>query len=305
MAPISHPPVPHSQAGARLDTWLRERHGLSRNQAVRLIELGWVAVNGRATKRVDKGRLLCAGDTVTLDERARDGERPAADPSLQLHVLATGEGWVAVDKPAGLPVRPHTAAETGTVLNAIVALYPSVVGVGEGALRSGIVHRLDTDTSGVLVVATTQAGWAYWRSGFAEHRTAKRYLALVAGRVQKCGRIERDLSMAGHRPARVRVDAVGDGPADARRCAMSIEVVEHLRDTTLIAVDLETGFLHQIRAMMAALGHPVLGDRDYGDDTSLSAAPRQMLHAARLALDDIVIESELPADFTNLLAHIK
>lgn len=305
MVTIAQSPVPASQAGVRLDAWLRDQLGLSRAQATRLLDLGWVGVNQRTVKRSDKGLLLKAGDIVMLDDRALGGEQPAVDASLQLTVLAQGEGWLAVDKPAGVPVRPRTAAETGTVLNAVVAMHPEVVGVGEGGLRSGIVHRLDTDTSGVLVIATRPAAWEHWRTAFAEHRTAKRYLALVAGRVEKAGRIERDLSMATHRPARVRVDPVGQGPEDARCCAMSIEVIEHLREATLIAVDLETGFLHQIRAMMAAMGHAVFGDRDYGDDTVATAAPRQMLHAGRLSLDDIVIDAQLPSDMQSAIARLR
>jgi len=305
MVTIAQSPVPASQAGVRLDAWLRDQLGLSRAQATRLLDLGWVGVNQRTLKRSDKGLLLQAGDTVVLDERALGGERPATDSELDLTVLARGEGWLAVDKPAGVAVRPRTAVETGTVLNAIVTMHPEVVGVGEGGLRSGIVHRLDTDTSGVLVIATSMAAWGHWRTAFTEHRTAKRYLALVAGRVEKAGRIERDLSMATHRPARVRVDAAGQGPDDARCCAMSIEVVEQLREATLIAVDLETGFLHQIRAMMAALGHPVLGDRDYGDDAVATAAPRQMLHAARLSLDDIVFEVQPPADMRLAITQLR
>lgn len=301
---IQQTPVPDAQAGHRLDAWLRDQLGLSRAQVTRLLDLGWVGINRRTLKRSDKGLLLKAGDTVLLDERALGGERPAVDAQLRLNVLARGEGWLAVDKPAGVPVRPRTAAETGTVLNAVAAMHPQVVGVGEGGLRSGIVHRLDTDTSGVLVVATAQPAWDAWRAAFAEHRTAKRYLALVAGRVETTGRIERDLSMASHRPARVRVDPVGHGPGDARTCAMSVEVVEPLRDATLIAIDLETGFLHQIRAMMAALGYPVLGDRDYGDDTVAAAAPRQMLHAARLSLDGVTIASELPVDMQRVVTGL-
>ncbi|MEM1355114.1 MAG: RluA family pseudouridine synthase [Planctomycetota bacterium] len=293
--------LPDIPAGARLDALLRDRLDLSRSQATRLLDLGWVEVNRRTMKRSDKGLLLKQGDKVAVDRRAGGGERPAADSGMQVRVLGRGSGWLAVDKPAGVPVRPRSAAETGTLLNAVVAMHPEVVGVGEGGLRSGVVHRLDRDTSGVLIIAIDQAGWELWRAGFAEHRAKKRYLAIVSGRFEQAGRIERDLSMSSHRPARVRVDPPGSGPDGARRCAMGAEAVEYLDGATLIWVDLETGFLHQIRAIMASIGHPVLGDRDYGDALAASAASRQMLHAAELCLDGERIESPLPIDVQRVI----
>lgn len=308
LAPMPNDPILTTltgQVGQRLDVALRDGLGLSRSAALRLLEAGRVRVNERVVGGSQKGRLIGAGDMVTVQGPADEMEAPRPDPTLKLNVLAEGDGWLAVDKPAGVPVRPHHLDELGTVVNAVAALQPKIVGVGEGGLRSGVVHRLDTDTSGVLVVATSQAAWEHWRAGFAEHRTAKRYRALVTGRFEQAGRVERDLSMAGHRPARVRVNLPDAGPADARHCAMSIEVVEHLRDATLITVDLETGFLHQIRAMMASLGHAVLGDHDYGDDSVASAAPRQMLHAGRLALYLNSIESPVPKDMACCIEQLR
>ena len=135
-----------------------------------------------------------------------------ADPeaAARLSILAHGPGWLAVDKPAGMPVRPHAEDERGTVLNAIAALEPAVHGVGEGGLRSGVVHRLDVETSGVLLVATREDAWRRLRRAFAERRVEKVYFALVWGELasrpgEALEEVEVGLVVARHRPARVRV----------------------------------------------------------------------------------------------------
>jgi 23S rRNA pseudouridine1911/1915/1917 synthase len=161
-----------------------------------------------------------------------------------------------------------------------------------------VVHRLDVDTSGVLLVATEQAAWERLREAFARHRVEKVYRALVRGRVEAAGEAELPLVLARHRPARVRVAAPGE--PGARSVALAWRPLEGFADATLVEVRPRTGFLHQIRVVLAHRGHPLLGDRTYADPSSAAAAPRQMLHAAELALEEVRATSPDPADLRAL-----
>jgi 23S rRNA pseudouridine1911/1915/1917 synthase len=302
MAPHADTPrklvVEASGAGSRLDVFLAERLGLSRAQARRLLRRGAVEVGGRTARERDKGRTLVEGDQLEVARfRSPEHQRIPPQPGAALSVLASGAGWLAVDKPAGTAVHPFDEEETGTVVGAVVARHPEVQGVGEGGLRSGVVHRLDVDTSGVLLVATEQTAWRRLRQAFQEHRVEKVYRALVAGRMKDEGYAEVGMCMARHRPARVRI--VGDAE-DARgvwRVRMSWRPLEVFDRASLVEVRPVTGFLHQIRAVLAQAGHPLLGDRIYAPPGVAAAAPRHMLHASRVAFEEIEAESPLPPDF--------
>lgn len=292
--------------GVRLDRAIADWRGLSRAAVLRLLDQTAVHVNGRAMARRNKGDLLCAGDRITLNAAYGEAEAPRIDTSLALTVLARGDGWLAINKPPGVPVRPHALDETGTVLNAVVAQHPEIVGVGEAGLRSGVVHRLDNDTSGVLMVATRHHSWLELREAFSDHLIKKRYLALVHGAIEEGGESRRDLSITTHQPARVKVQQAGEGGAGARTCSLAWHVVERFGErASLIEVDLHTGFLHQVRVMMSDIGHPVVGDVAYGSDTSDVHASRQMLHAASLAYQDIQIAAPMPDDMHQVLASLR
>jgi len=302
--------VEPEEGGARLDALLAAHLGIPRARARRLVAQGAVSVDGRVAGAGAKGSQIPAGATVEISAAVEAGEeRALPEPAAALEVLAEGPGWIALDKPAGTPVHPLSPQEGGTLLNALVARRPEMHGVGEGGLRSGVVHRLDVLTSGVLLFATTQPSWERLREAFRAHRPEKLYRALVLGRLEGEGRVELGLVVARHRPARVRVvdprhDARGRG---ARLGRLRWRALESLGAASLIEVALETGHLHQIRASFAHLGHPVAGDRVYGpaelDDPT--AAPRQMLHAARLRLDEIAAESPDPDDLAQLLARLR
>jgi 23S rRNA pseudouridine1911/1915/1917 synthase len=299
--------VPEALGGARLDRFLATSLGISRTRVRGLLESGQVREEDRLLSSRDKGAPVRAGarleiadfrlpeDQRIAPERA-GGEPPWSESPAVGALLAQGPGWLVLDKRAGAPVHPLREDELGTVLNSVVARYPELQGVGEAGLRSGVVHRLDLDTTGALLVATEQAAWERLREAFRSHAVEKCYRAIVVGHLVGGEReIELPLVVARHRPARVRVVPGREGAFVATQ---SVRPLQSLAGATLVEVRPRTGFLHQIRATLAHLGHPVAGDVAYGGDAI--AAPRQMLHAARLRFEEIEAESPDPEDFRSL-----
>ncbi len=297
-------------AGARLDAFLSERLGLSRAETRRLLARGVVSVDGRARDAGAKGERLLLGARVHVapfTPRADQCILPA--PDLALTVLAEGADWLALDKPAGMPVHPYREDERDTAAGYAVHLHPEMQGVGEGGLRSGVVHRLDVDTSGVLLLATQDAAWRRLRRAFRRHKIAKRYRAIALGDLEDSGRVELNLRVAQHRPARVAVTKPGSAGADrdVRPTRLVWRVVERLRGGCLVEVDMETGFLHQVRVTLAHLGAPLAGDRVYGPapEADPSGAARHMLHAASLEFEEVRVESPDPPDFRAALERLR
>jgi 23S rRNA pseudouridine1911/1915/1917 synthase len=300
-------PIRERDRGQRLDRFLAEQLRLSRSQVRRLLARGAVRVAGRDVAENAKGWNLEPGSVVEVAPFARrENERAIEMPDRPLSVLSEGPGWLAVDKPAGTPVHPLHAEETDTVLNMLITRFPEIHGVGEGGLRSGVVHRLDVDTSGVLLFATREDVWQRLRSAFREHQVEKLYRAIVIGAVEGEGRLELALVTARHRPARVRVvsDAERDRARGARIGEMSWRSLRVYEGATLLEVRPKTGFLHQIRVSLAHLGFPVLGDRTYGPPRDPIPVSRQMLHAARADCDEIIATSSDPPDFLAALEQL-
>ncbi len=297
---------PGEGAGRRLDVLLAERLALSRSRVRWLLGAGRVRVDGRRVGPRRGGLMLAAGSVVAVEPFDHPEEwLPEPEPEAPLAVLARGPDWVAVDKPAGRPVHPFRPGERGTVLGALLAREPRVAGVGEGGLRSGVVHRLDVGTSGVLFFALSDERFRSLRSAFAEHRVHKRYRALLEGELGGRGVESPRLLVARHRPARVRV--AGPDEQGGRPTRLAWRAVEALAGATLVEVDLETGFLHQIRATFAALGHPVVGDGAYGSThhPELGEVGRPLLHAARVVVGDLRAESPDPADLAAALELLR
>ncbi len=300
-------------SGRRLDLFLAQRLGVSRQEVRRLLQSGAVAVDGRVTESRAGGREMALGALVEIRGFQRaDLLEIIPQPELTLNILAAGDGWLVIDKPAGMPVHPLHENEKDTVLNAVAARYPAVQGVGEGGLRSGVVHRLDVSTSGTLAVALNQETWQLLRDAFQEHRTTKIYRAIVAGRLTGEGRESVHLVVARHKPARVSVVSPGTAVPGAvpgsRRCDLAWLAVETFAAATLIQVQLGTGFLHQIRATLAHLGHPVLGDALYGGSGEAAVwtgAARPMLHASQLVAGPASGQSPDPADFAACAAKLR
>lgn len=298
-----------AEAGGRLDRSLARWLDLSRRQVLELFDRGRVRLNGRAVGRDAKGRHLMVDDRLEVLAFERpEAQRVVPEPGRPLHVVSEGAGWLIADKPAGMPVHPLRAEETGTLLNAVMARYPQIHGVGEAGLRSGVVHRLDITTSGAVLFALDELHWQRLREAFRGRAVHKRYEAVVRGQLTGEGREVLPLVIHQHHPARVRVAGSTRGPA--RRCALRWRALEMFADATHLGIDLETGFLHQIRVMLAHRGHPILGDAVYGDAGPTADAPadsveRPMLHARRLAFEAIAGECEPPDDFQQLVRRLR
>ena len=298
-------------AGSRLDLFLATELSLSRGQVRRLLDSGAVALDGRILSLADKGMALPLRGELEIGafrsaadqrvQKARPGEMAPV-------VLASGGGWLAFDKPAGMPVHPLDEAERGTLLSHVVVEHPEIHGVGEGGLRSGVVHRLDVDTSGAILVATQEQTWLRLRGAFHGHRVDKSYLALVEGEPDwpDAGHeLRLWLSVSRHRPARVRVASEAQrARGRAREIRQHMSLLESFGAASLVEVRPGTGFLHQIRASLSHLGHPVVGDVRYGATAGFLGSERQLLHARRVAFEEIEAESPLPADFSRVLATL-
>ena len=284
------PPV-----AGRLDHAVAAAAAVSRREAQRLIDQGAVRLNGRAVGRSARGRRVGERDRIEVDPRRG---RVVPEPAAELSVVASGPGWIGVSKPAGVAVHPRREGEVGTLLNAAVARYPSMQAVGsgpgEGGLRCGVVHRLDTATSGAMLLATEAGCWQRLRQAFARHRIRKTYVAVVEGHPEERGEAEVWLKVRRHRPARVgRVAA--DTPG-ARRCTLAWRVTQRGASTSRLEIELGTGFLHQIRATLASMGYPVCGDEVYGAGGAAGPGRRLGLHAWLLEYEEIRVEVAVPAD---------
>jgi 23S rRNA pseudouridine1911/1915/1917 synthase len=281
-------------AGARLDAFLAGPLG-SRARAQRLIEAGAVRVDG--APRAKRHRLE-GGEEVEVEEpRETAAPAPAAEPAPYA-VAYADDALVVVDKPAGVVVHPARGHATGTLAQALAG----VAAGGPDAGRAGIVHRLDRGTSGLLVVARTGAAHRALQGALRRRELVREYLALVEGRPPaRTGTIDAPLG----RDRRVRTRRSTD--TDEPRPAVTHFALERaLPRTTLLRVRLQTGRTHQIRAHLEAIGHPVVGDPEYGTAGRLGLE-RQFLHAARLAFDHPVtgerldLVSPLPSDLAAAL----
>jgi 23S rRNA pseudouridine1911/1915/1917 synthase len=300
--------MPADSAPARLDVFLaRHIPHWSRRTAQRAIATERVRINGR---RARKGQLIRSGDIVHVADDLLDPPTLQPNPDLALTVLYEDAAVIAIDKPAGMPSHALRTTETATVANFLLARYPELATVGKSRLEPGIIHRLDTDTSGSLLVGRTAQAYDALRKQFAAQQVTKEYLALVHGAVTIAGRV--DTAMI-HDPGdrrRMRVRSATDS-GRIRAALTYYRPLERLRGATLLSVQIVTGVMHQIRVHLASIGYPIIGDRLYGRPTAVLRAPRQLLHASRLAFvhpltpKPISITSVPPRDFTEFVRNLK
>jgi 23S rRNA pseudouridine1911/1915/1917 synthase len=264
-------------AGERLDRWLAARVAdVSRARLQTLIEDGHVHVDGVVRKRAHR---LHGGERIDVEvpPRAPDALRPEA---IALAIVHEDDDVLVVDKPSGMVVHPGAGHAHATLAAAALAHAPAIAMVG-GARRPGIVHRLDKDTSGLLVIAKTQRAYDSLTRQLVARTVKRRYVAIVHGRVRTAsGVVDAPIGRDPRHRQRMAVLPGGKG----KRAVTRWRVVERFPDFTQLDVSLETGRTHQIRVHMASLGHPVVGDRVYGGKARLPLLVEGLaLHAAGLS----------------------
>jgi len=283
--------------GERLDRFLAGPLG-SRAQAQRLIDAGDVEVDGRLR---GKGDPVRTGERIVVRAPAPE-EAVSAAPSAPFAIAYEDEYLLVVDKPAGVVVHPARGHRDGTLVQALAAR----VGGGDDPQRPGIVHRLDRDTSGLLVVARTEEVHRRLKTALSARRIEREYTALVVGRPpSRTGTIDAPIGRDRHVRTHMSIDT--DDPREART---HFELVEALPSSSLLTVRLETGRTHQIRVHLQAIGHPVCGDPEYGG-AGRFGLQRQFLHASRLAFahpisgEWLELRSPLPEDLAAALARAR
>jgi 23S rRNA pseudouridine1911/1915/1917 synthase len=321
-----------ASAGQRLDQWLAARLApdLSRSRVQALIKQGAVSVDGKPV--TEAKRKLSAGEEVLVLMPEPEPAEPQGE-DIPLDVLYEDDALIVINKPAGLVVHPGAGNWTGTLVNALIHhCGESLSGIG-GVRRPGIVHRLDKDTSGVMVVAKTDHAHRILSEAFADHgRTGdlqRAYVALVWGiPTRTTGTIDAALGRAADR---VRRSVVPEGRDDARHAVTHYTVEERFGEgqekfttASLVECRLETGRTHQIRVHMAHIGHPLVGDPDYGQafrtkanrlpeqlSAKVRAFPRQALHARLLEFShpdthlSMRFEAPMPGDMEDLVGGFR
>jgi 23S rRNA pseudouridine1911/1915/1917 synthase len=293
--------------GKRLDLIVSEKLNISRAKAQELIERGDVKVNNSLKQKSYK---LKADDFVEIfeDSLKINGETEKLIPqNIPIEVLYTDDYLVLVSKPAGMVVYPCIGHKEGTLLNALAYHFKKLATVG-APLRPGVVHRLDKDTSGVIVIAIDDRAYYGLVEMFKKRQVKKEYLAIVYGELKGSGTITLPIGRAENNRKKMSTKA-----KRAKEAITKWQVLENFKNYTLVKVKIITGRTHQIRVHFSAIGHPLLGDRTYGRKTYIEkenkkiSVPRQMLHAWRIEFkhpvtgEDMKFESALPQDMRNIM----
>jgi 23S rRNA pseudouridine1911/1915/1917 synthase len=292
--------IPGPFDGERVDRVLAATFEVSRSVAHRAVDDGKVSLNGKVVTR--SSQRVTTGDSLALDEALAPVEAPLpeADSSVVFSVVHDDESVVVVDKPAELVVHPGAGHQSGTLVNGLLARYPDIAAVG-GEQRPGIVHRLDADTSGLMVVARTAQAYDHLVEAIAQRQVTRRYVSLAFGLFEHDkGTIDAPIGRSRREPTRMTVRK------DGKEAITHYEVAQRFERHTLVGCRLETGRTHQIRVHLAAIGHPVGGDHRYGGH-QIEGLRRHFLHASMLDFehpmtgDRVAFESALPADLQGVL----
>lgn len=295
--------VDQESEGARLDVWLAQASGRVRSEVVRLIVAGQVRVDGSAAA---KSMRLTPGQLVLIEQT--DDVRVPTGPPPDVQIRFEDEHMAIVNKPAGLVVHPAPGTRAATLIDALAPRMP--LAPASGAARPGIVHRLDKGTSGLLMVAKTDAAYFALVDAIKNRKVLKTYLALVHGVLTiSSGRIEAPVGRSSKRPTAMAVTAEG------KSAVTEFEVLETMGGVSYLKVDLITGRTHQIRVHFAHIKHQVVGDQRYGGGAEHLAGrlglTRPFLHAAALQLDhpitgeSLQIEEPLPQDLVDALERAR
>lgn len=299
--------VPAVLSGERVDRVVAAMTGLSRVAVARMVERGAVHVDGKPAK--SRGQKLVEGQLLEFDLPTDEDEQPRAEEGIEFGVVHADSALIIVDKPAGLVVHPGNGHPTGTLVNGLLARYDDIDAARPGdSHRPGIVHRLDAGTSGLLVVARTQAAYEALVEAMKSRRVERRYTALAWGDLQPDqGVIDGPIGRSEGDRTKMAVSSTG------RVARTRYEVLARRVDPTLslVSAQLETGRTHQIRVHLAATKHPVVGDRRYNGVRQGVSLDRPFLHARSLRFthpetgEECYFESPLPDDLQKVLQKLE
>lgn len=294
--------VPEQHAGLRLDKFLvRQVAGLGRAMAALWIAEGRVRVNAHPAR---KSRLLVAGEKVSLE--FPDRAPIVSDPDAPLQVVLEHEHWVVVEKPAGQASAPLVPGESGTLANALLGRYPEMAAIGYREREPGLLHRLDTHTSGLMLAARTTLAFDVLRDALQERRLAKQYLAIVLDRDLPTEQVViREALTWVEGSGRVQIATASGQPLSSRPRPIQesrVRVLERRRPWALVEVEAKRAFRHQVRVHLASRGWPIVGDKLYGGEAMNALERRHALHASHVAwagdarLSAFAADSALPED---------
>lgn len=297
--------LPAALDGERLDRIVSLIADISRSDASKLVADGGAEVDG-VVALSGKARLR-EGQVVVVDlDKIPVEELPGPDPSVILEIIHVDDDLIVINKAAGLVVHPASSHGTGTVVNGILAMFPEVATVGQ-PLRPGIVHRLDSGTTGLMVVARSQRAYDSLVEALSEHEVGREYLALAWGHFDTpTSVVDAPLGRHPRDPMKMAVVQAGKWARTHLEVVKQFEVPVAM---SLVKCTLETGRTHQIRVHLAAVQHAVVGDSTYGGSRSILKAPRPMLHAARLTLihpgsgEEMSWEADIPADMAGVISR--
>lgn len=304
----AHEVVPGALDGERLDRLVAMITGVSRAQVSDWIDAGLVQRNGRVVST--RSQRVTEGDVIDIDVDLDAAPAPMiGEPDVDISILHLDDDLIVIDKQAGLVVHPGAGNDTGTLVQGLLARFPEIAVVGDPA-RPGIVHRLDKDTSGLMLVARTQEAYEELVAMLAAHEIERCYLTLVWGVPESSGGlVDAPIGRSHREPTRMVVSAQGK---EARTRYTVIETFEEPVPMALLECRLETGRTHQIRVHMAAIGHAVVGDERYRGVRPAVSAPRMVLHSAQLSLDHptrpevhLSFESPLPEDLAAVVEGLR
>ncbi|MCF8024410.1 MAG: RluA family pseudouridine synthase [Desulfobacteraceae bacterium] len=310
-----------NQNGTRLDKLIASIvSGCSRNTAVRLIREGSVRVNNSVKK---PGYRLLPGDTVTVTESGPEQGTEFSPEPIDIDVVFKDAAVIMVNKPPGLVTHPAAGHFSGTLAHGLLYHFPELGSVGPEPDRPGIIHRLDKDTSGLMVIARTQAAFDNLSRQFKARTVKKTYVAFVHGNPeQDKGRIV--LPIYRHPVHRKKMATGGRNQKEGRHAETLWRVIKHYENLAILECNIKTGRTHQIRVHLSAIGHPVIGDRVYGYRHPgrlhrsnpqlaklIARTPRQMLHAGKIAFTHpetgkpLAFTAPLPRDMAEFLKSLR
>jgi 23S rRNA pseudouridine1911/1915/1917 synthase len=294
--------VEEDGAKERMDKFLTQQFSeFSRSHLQKLNEEGLILVND---KKVPSHYFLKTGDRIKIDLKGPKKIDLSPDHQTKLNIVFENDDFLVINKPSGQVVHPAESYREKTLVNQLLAYYPEIKNVGEDPLRPGIVHRLDKEVSGLLVITKNQNAFEHLKNQFQEHRVKKEYLALVYGIMkEKAGVINFKISRG--KSGKMVAKPLAD---EGKEALTEFEVMKHIRNKTLVLLKPQTGRTHQLRAHLKAIGYPIVGDPLYKmRKLKIKNEPsRILLHARTLGFNDLgnkwlEFNSPLPPEFKKFL----